>query len=226
MFQIIAALAIGLSWANKSAPAKEFKWELDLRAAIENSQLDQMIPSELQACQGSDATKMWVEFMKGLAYIESGWDERKDNKCDLGCDHPSKGLFQMTGGNTALGRNCFGTTDKLSDAPFDPLSNIKCAVDKMKELLGKQSGTAVAGRSRRMTLASVGSSSASVSGSLVEDASKYWGPMKKDHEAHYKIEALITDITQNCGNVAFDPAVVDRAKGNTGTQSTPAAARK
>lgn len=190
------------------ASTGNFQWEEELKQAIEKEDLGQHVPKELANCDGSgDEVKMWTEFMKGLAYIESSWEADKVNPDDAN-GTPSKGLFQMTGGDTALGENCFGTKDSNSEAPKDPIKNIQCAVKKMKELISGQGGSSMG----------KGGSSA-MSGSLYESASKYWGPLKKGAPAHPKVEFLVSDIAGNCGTKPFEPSVLGHGGS---TQSQPA----
>lgn len=208
MRSLILAIAVFLSipqpaWPSAGAKS-EFPWEKEISEAITKSGLDRIIPKELSACEGYDTKAMWIEFMKGLSYMESSWDPKKNNKCDLGCDHPSKGLFQMTGGNTALGRNCFGTTDKMSDAPYDPKANITCAVDKMVELLSGAGGASESSRKISMN------GEAQVLGTLTEHASKYWGPFKEDSPARPKAENLIADVAGHCGANKFAPYILEQ----------------
>lgn len=196
--------------ASTAKAAEAFKWEQDLKQAIQQEGLDQFIPKELSNCDGSgDTAKMWLEFMKGLSYIESSWDEKKNNPSDAK-GTPSRGLFQMTGGDTALGQNCFGTKDPKSKEPFDAKKNINCAVKKMKELV---SGQGSKGKTSFAT-ASLGGSfgsggSAKMAGSLKEQASKYWGPLKPGNGAHAKAEKLMNDVASNCGTQAFEPSVIE-----------------
>lgn len=198
-----------ISTASLASNSMNFQWEEELKQAIQEEQLDQVIPKELANCDGSgDGVKMWTEFMKGLSYIESSWDPKKNNPKDAN-GKPSRGLFQMTGGDTALGQNCFGTSDGQSEAPYDPIKNIKCAVKKMKELLTKGGGGSFGkGGSSQM------------GGSLKEDASKYWGPLKPGSEAHKKAENVINDVAGNCGTYGFFPSV---AEGGGSSQSQPSA---
>ncbi len=216
LFSILTILApilfFGLA---ANAKSHDFQWENELQETIQKEGLDQLIPKELANCDGSgDNVKMWTEFMKGLSYIESSWDARKDNPDDAN-GTPSKGLFQMTGGDTALGQNCFGTTDPKSEAPFDPIKNIQCAVKKMKELVSGQ-GAGAKKKGRQFSTASLGSfgsgGSAQMSGSLKEEASKYWGPLKEANAAHLKAEKLINDIAGNCGSTPFDVSVLEDGK--------------
>lgn len=195
------------AWAEPS----EFQWESQLKAAIQEQGLDRIIPTELTGCESGDTTKMWVELMKGLSYIESSWDPKNDNKCDLGCDHPSRGLFQMTGSDSALGQNCFSDSRKSSKEPFDPDKNIQCAVKKMKELLQSSGGT----QSGSRKLSEPGKSTGTAS--LFERAGKYWGPFKSGAPANGKAHNLVADVARNCGNIPFQPYILEQG-GETARQ--------
>lgn len=206
---------LALFFVNQASAKNSFDWEPQLKLAVLKYRLDKVIPEEFKACKNANTTKMWVEFMKGLSYVESSWNPRLDNKCDLGCDHPSRGLFQMTGGDVALGKNCFDTKNKLSTAPFNPEKNIDCAVRKMKELLTRKSDKKLNPDVIR------------VSGSLDKNGSRYWGALNKKNSSYKKVSNLVQDIVQNCGSLPFEPYLLvqgSETRARRAAQSTRARA--
>jgi hypothetical protein len=202
----------GLSFNAHAAcsPAEKFKpeWDDHLKKKITESGLDTIVPSELAGCGSASKVEMWREFFRGLACVESGWDEKNNTPNDAN-GKPSTGLFQMTHGDTARGKSCFSSQEETKD----PLKNIDCAVDKMFELLaGAQSSDMGRFLKARAGRGAGGSfqptpSAAKTQGSLQDNAKKYWGPFGEKQYPQDRKGGAIVNAMMN--KVCRDQEVAD-----------------
>ena len=193
---------------------------------VKEHRLNHCVPVEWANCASDDGTdpttgkkvwtELWVEGFIGLAHIESTCQSGpKSNTPNDANGKPSRGLFQMTGGDSALGHNCFGTTDPNSEEPYNAEKNVECAVRKMIELL--LGGTHSPGDGDTTRQPKDGAC-----GSLFVNAKKYWGPFKEGNANQHKAKNLVNELANHCGRSSFDASVIetggppsgDRARGN------------
>ena len=174
---------------NKKGNSKinqSFEFERELRQELANSKLTKggknnkgIIPEELETqCNGANASEMWFELMRGLSYAESGWNHCRPASAK---GENSHGLFQMTKGDKVNGKECFENEDDVRDAK----KNIKCAVAKMEELMGRGKVPSLKG-----------------------GASQYWSPFKsKNYAKRGKGGSVVTGTGKFCQmarNIASD----------------------
>ena len=199
------------------------KHEEMLRKRLQQSKLTTandgrgVLPEELDSNCSGQAEEAWFGIMKYLARAESQY-----NHCTPSWNNgeDSHGLYQMTYGDTALGKKCFDKPEEVYDAE----KNIDCAVRKMEELVDDKRGPVApqkttyktiykttyktvkgkGGKSYRVPVKTAVKvpvvTPASQGGpSLRRQASKYWGPFKSvQYDIGDKGGKIVSDAVAGC----------------------------